>query len=220
MNGPSRDGSETGEPLLRLSRADLPEDTLDQARFLLGCLLVHDRPEGRCAGRIVEVEAYLPGDRACHAYRGPTKRNASLFLERGHAYVHWSYGIHLLLNVSAGPAGVGSGILLRALEPTLGLEIMRARRPGVPDRRLARGPGCLTRALAIKKEWDGRDLCAPESSLWLARASSPPERVVCGPRVGIREDAHLPLRFYVPGHPSVSAPTVHPPQAVRRPRNL
>jgi DNA-3-methyladenine glycosylase len=199
------------DPRARVRRADLPETTLALARFLLGCLLVHETPEGRSAGRIVEVEAYLPHDRACHAYRGRTRRNASLFLARGHAYVHRCYGVHLLINVTAGREGVGTGVLLRALEPVFGLEIMRRRRPGVSDPNLARGPGCLTQALAIGAEWDGRDLCAEDSALWLARAEPhPPERITRSPRVGIRQDAHRLLRFFVRNHPCVSGPRQPP----------
>jgi DNA-3-methyladenine glycosylase len=204
------------DPTTRVRRTDLPEATVALARFLLGCLLVHETPEGRAAGRIVEVEAYLPHDRACHAYRGRTRCNASLFLERGHAYVHLSYGVHFLLNVTAGREGVGTGVLLRALEPVLGLEVMRRRRPGVRDPHLARGPGCLTRALAIGAEWDGRDLCAEDSALWLARAAPyPPERIARSPRVGIRQDAHRLLRFFVRNHPCVSGPRPRTPPAAR-----
>lgn len=194
--------------LVRLRREDLPSGTVALARALLGGFLVHETVAGVCAGRIVEVEAYLPRDRACHAWRGRTPRNASLFLERGHAYVHWCYGIHLLLNVTAGRAGVGTGVLLRALEPVSGLAVMRRRRPNVRDRDLARGPGALTRALGVGPEWDGRDLCAPDSKLWLGRARVPPERlrVVRAPRIGIRADTHRPLRFCLRDHPCVSAP--------------
>ncbi len=192
----------------RLHRRDLPPETVAQALFLLGGFLVHETPRGRCAGRIVEVEAYLPHDRACHAFHGRTNRNGSLFLARGHAYVHWCYGLHLLINISAGPPGVGTGILLRALEPVLGLELMRRRRPGVHDPDLARGPGCLTRALGIGPEWDGRDLCDVRSPLWLARgAPYPLTRIVRTPRVGVRRDAERRLRFSVRGHPCVSRPT-------------
>src|SRR5690349_24720727 len=128
----------------RLSRRELPIDTLQLARFLIGKTLVHDLPEGRIIGRIVETEAYPPGDAAGHAFRGETPRNRSLFLERGHAYVHFTYGSCWLLNVTSETPGIGGGVLLRALEPLQGLRLMRrgshnAKR--ICD--LARGPGRL-----------------------------------------------------------------------------
>ncbi len=112
----------------RLRRADLPVDTATLARFLIGKTLVHDHPDGRMSGRIVETEAYVVGDAAGHAYRGRTARNGSLFLERGHAYVYFIYGCWYALNVSGERAGVGGGVLLRALEPLEGIAQMRRRR--------------------------------------------------------------------------------------------
>ena len=101
----------------RLKRADLPVDTVALAHFLLGKTLVRDTPDGRTTGRIVEVEAYVPGDASGHAYVGETDRNRSLFLRRGHAYVYFIYGMHFCVNVSGERPGIGAGVLLRALEP-------------------------------------------------------------------------------------------------------
>src|SRR5271170_2700874 len=112
----------------RLRRADLPVDTATLARFLIGKTLVHDHPEGRMSGRIVETEAYVIGDAAGHAYRGPTPRNRTLFLTRGHAYVYFVYDCWYALNVSGERAGVGAGVLLRALEPLEGIALMHRRR--------------------------------------------------------------------------------------------
>src|SRR5687767_4890161 len=101
--------------LRSLSRADLPIDTLEMARFLIGKLLVRDTPEGRSSGRIVETEAYPPGDASGHAFRGETTANRAMFLEPGRAYVYFIYGMHFMLNVSAEPARTGGGVLLRAM---------------------------------------------------------------------------------------------------------
>src|SRR3984885_14651097 len=124
----------------RLRRNELPTDTVQLARYLIGKTLVHDLPQGRISGRIVETEAYLPGDAACHAFRGMTPRNRTLFRERGHAYVYVSYGMHRMLNVSGGEAGIGTGVLIRAVEPLDGIALMRARRGTETLTDLARGP--------------------------------------------------------------------------------
>ena len=103
--------------LRRLRRAELPMDTVKLARYLIGKVAVHDTDDGRLSGRIVETEAYPVGDSAGHAFRGETRRNASLFLGRGHAYVYFTYGSSFMLNVTSEAVGVGGGVLLRALEP-------------------------------------------------------------------------------------------------------
>src|SRR5450755_3659417 len=127
----------------RLHRSDLPVNTVQLARYLIGKTLVHDINEGRMSGRIVETEAYVVGDAAAHSFRGMTARNQSLFLERGHAYVYFIYGCWFALNVSGDRAGVGAGVLLRALEPLDGLSLMMDRRPVDNPLHVARGPGCL-----------------------------------------------------------------------------
>src|SRR5271155_5839752 len=139
----------------RLRRADLPFDTATLARFLIGKTLVHDHPDGRMSGRIVETEAYVIGDAAGHAYRGPTPRNRTLFLARGHAYVYFIYGCWFMMNVSSEAAGIGAGVLLRALEPCDGLAAMADRRGAAALRDLARGPGRLSAAFAIDRSLDG-----------------------------------------------------------------
>src|SRR5262245_32322131 len=114
--------------LRRLKRTELPVDTATLANYLVGKTLVRDAREGRTAGRIVEAEAYVRGDAAGHAYVGETARNRSLFLRRGHAYVYFIYGMHWCFNVSAETAKVGAGVLVRALEPLDGIELMIERR--------------------------------------------------------------------------------------------
>jgi DNA-3-methyladenine glycosylase len=193
--------------LRRLSRTELPLDTAKLARYLIGKTLVHDSPEGRMSGRIVETEAYVAGDQAAHSFRGMTARNRSMFLERGHAYVYLIYGCWHCLNVSGQLAGVGEGVLLRALEPLEGTRLMQLRRPGARPNQLAAGPGRLATALGIGRQFDGQDLCGP-GPLWLAGPVRKTARTSIGvsERIGITKDAHRLLRFYERGHPSVSGP--------------
>jgi DNA-3-methyladenine glycosylase len=176
------------------------------ARWLIGKTLVRQHPAGRMTGRIVETEAYVVGDASGHAYRGKTERNASLFLEPGHAYVYFVYGVWFCLNVSAGRAGIGTGVLLRALEPIEGLDLMMANRPSSRPADLARGPGRLATALAITRALDGLDLCSGRGPLWLADAVRKRGRIGVGPRIGISLETHRPLRFFELGNPSVSGP--------------
>ena len=122
----------------KIDRAEMPVDTVQLARFLIGKMLVRNLPEGVAGGRIVETEAYDVGDPAGHAYRGLTPRNRALFLERGHAYVYLAYGISFMLNVSSEKPGVGAGVLIRAIEPTVGVAIMARNRGVACARWLAR----------------------------------------------------------------------------------
>lgn len=202
----------------RLRRAELPADTVSLARFLIGKVVVRETPSGRIAGRIVETEAYPRRDPAAHHFRGLTPRNRSMFLRRGHAYVYFSYGNHFMLNVSAEVAGVGGGVLLRALEPLVGIDHMEQQRGTTRRVDLARGPGRLAAALSIDRSLDGIDLCAA-GPLWLAILKQPKFisgdlinargavfAVAKGPRIGITRAAHRLLRFYERGSPYVSGP--------------
>ncbi len=186
-----------------LTRAELPIGTVALARFLLGKLVVRHLPEGVVAGRIVETEAYPPGDRAMHAYRRMTERNRSLFLPHGHAYVYLCYGISQMLNVSSEAAGVGAGVLIRAAEPVLGIELMMERRRTVRLRDLARGPGRLAQAMGIDRGLDGMDLCAG-GVLHLAEDGVTTAEIGESVRIGITKDADRILRFFVPGNRHVS----------------
>jgi DNA-3-methyladenine glycosylase len=188
-----------------LSRDELPADTETLARFLIGKTLIHDLGVLRLAGRIVETEAYLPGDAASHSFRGPTKRNAAMFGERGHAYVYLSYGCWQAMNVVAERPGIGGGVLLRALEPLEGLDEMRRRRGTERLTDLARGPGRLAGAMAVAMHHNGADLCAG-GPLRLAAAIRPPGEIATALRIGISKEAHRPLRFYERGSPFVSGP--------------
>jgi DNA-3-methyladenine glycosylase len=175
------------------------------ARFLIGKTLVHEIGGTRLCGRIVETEAYLVGDAASHAFRGETKRNRAMFLERGHAYVYIAYGCWPVLNVTSEAAGVGAAVLLRALEPLEGIEAMRRQRGGARDLDLARGPGRLAGAMGVSLADDGRDLCGP-GPLYLAEAQRTTRPIAIAPRIGISKDAHLPLRFFERGNRFVSGP--------------
>ncbi len=194
-------------------RAALPSGAEALARWLIGKLVVRRFPEGEAAGRIVETEAYLPYDPACHAYRGPTPRNGALFLRPGHAYVYIAYGTSMMLNVSSEPEGVGSGVLVRALEPVAGVALMLARRNGADRRDVARGPGRLAAALGIDRSLDGRDLCAP-GELYLADDETMPD-VGISTRIGLTKAADLPLRFYARGSAWLSGPRRLSPMSQR-----
>jgi DNA-3-methyladenine glycosylase len=189
----------------RLRRSELPMDTVTLARFLIGKVVVHELPTGRVSGRIVETEAYPPGDPAGHHYRGPTPRIRSMYLARGHAYVFFNYGAHFMLNVVSEPEGISSAILIRALEPLEGIELMQRHRKTHRLLDLTRGPGRLAAALQIDRRHDGLDLCA-RGTLWLGiteRTAGPIARSV---RIGITRAAHQLLRFYERGNPFVSGP--------------
>ena len=188
-----------------LDRAELPADTAALARTLIGKMVVRALPEGIVSGRIVETEAYVVGDAAGHGYRGMTARNRSLFLERGHAYVYLAYGISMMLNVSSEAPGIGTGVLIRALEPLEGIDIMRCNRGVERSRDLTRGPGRLAQAFRIDRSLDGLDLCR-QGPLWLASDDQEPGEIGQGVRIGITKDADRPLRFYLKGSPFVSGP--------------
>jgi DNA-3-methyladenine glycosylase len=188
-----------------LARAELPIDTVSLARYLIGKILVRELPEGVVSGCIVETEAYVVGDAAGHAYRGMTRRNRSLFLERGHAYVYLAYGSSYMLNVSSEMPGIGAGVLIRALEPLEGIPIMRLNRRIERLRDLARGPGRLAAALRVDRRLDGLDLCR-EGLLWLGQGDREPGEIGQSIRIGIGRDADRLLRFYLLDNPFVSGP--------------
>lgn len=171
------------------------------ARDLVGCRLFY---EG-LGGIIVETESYERDDPACHAYVGLTERTETLFGPPGRAYVYLSYGIHSLLNAVAEPEGDAAAVLIRALEPTVGLDAMRARRGSRPDRDLCSGPGKLTEALGIGLEVNGTDLTS-DPFLLLPREEGWDERIVTGPRIGITKAVERPWRFSVAGNRFVSKP--------------
>ena len=189
----------------RLRRSELPTDTLELAKFLIGKTLVHDLPRVRLSGRIVETEAYPIGDRAAHAYGGLTPSRRSLFLPHGHAYVYFTYGSCFMMNVSSEVAGTGAGVLVRALEPLEGVRFMERRRGTTRLHDLTRGPGRLAQALDIDRRYDGLNLCAP-GRLWLGNAVRSTGAVGVTIRIGITRDVDQLYRFYERGNPFVSGP--------------
>lgn len=180
-------------------------DTVQLARFLIGKAVVHDMAEGRLSGRIVETEAYPIGDPAGYAFRGRTPRNSSMFLARGHAHVVFTYGSSFMLNVASEARGVGAGVLLRALEPLEGIDLMQWLRGTTRMTELARGPGRLAEAMGVDLRQDGVDLCAA-GPLWLAAAVQKTGAIGESVRIGLTRNVDARWRFYECGNPFVSGP--------------
>jgi DNA-3-methyladenine glycosylase len=174
---------------------------------LVGCTVVH----GKTAGVIVETEAYHEEEPACHAYVGLTARTKIIFGAPGRAYIYRSYGIHALLNAVCEPEGVGAAVLIRALAPTAGLELMRERRGVQDETDLCSGPGRLTQALGIDLEANGSGL---DGEIAILPREGPAPAVLATPRVGITKAVELPWRFSAAGNRNVSRPW---PWRARRP---
>jgi DNA-3-methyladenine glycosylase len=175
---------------------------VEVAQELVGCVVEH---EG-CAGVIVETEAYHFSEPACHAYIGVTDRTEVLHRPPGTAYVYRSYGIHALLNAVCEPEGVGAAVLIRALEPVEGVELMRERRGVARDVELCNGPGKLTQALGIELELNGTRLSEGPIVVHGREDGWPDPALVAGPRIGITKAAELPWRFCAAGSRCVSRP--------------
>jgi DNA-3-methyladenine glycosylase len=202
--------------LVPLGREFYHRATLAVAADLVGKVLVHRAPRGLTAGMIVEVEAYVgEEDPACHASAGPTRRNAPMYGEPGHAYVYLNYGVHALFNIVTEAAGSPAAVLVRALAPLEGLALMRRRRARyrgasrIPDGALCRGPGNMARAMGITLRDNGVDLCG--SPLTVEDRGFPSGPLVWGPRIGITAGAEKPWRCSLAGHPSVSGSRHAPP---------
>ena len=180
----------------------LERPVVEAARLLVGCTITH---EG-CSGVIVETEAYHATEPACHAYAGLTARTETLFRAPGPAYVYRSYGIHALLNVVAEPEGVGAAVLIRALEPIAGVELMRRRRGLERETDLCSGPGKLTQALGIWLDRNATSLLEGPIRLGAPPAGWEDPRIVVGPRIGITKAVDLPWRFCAAGNRHVSRP--------------
>ncbi|MBC8263297.1 MAG: DNA-3-methyladenine glycosylase [Anaerolineales bacterium] len=193
----------------RLEQDFYRRSTLTVARELLGKQLVRVMDGQRISGLIVEVEAYIgEDDAACHAACGRTTRNEAMYGPPGHAYVYFIYGMHHCLNVVTEEEGFPAAVLIRALEPLEGLEIMRRYRPSKPDRELTNGPAKLCQALAIDRGFNGVNLCTSKVLFIEEGAVAAPKEIEASPRVGIKADDEvamsIPWRFYPQGNDFVS----------------
>ncbi|MEO8259602.1 MAG: DNA-3-methyladenine glycosylase [Acidobacteriota bacterium] len=210
----------------RLPRDFYDRPTLDVARDLIGKVLAHNRRGIRTSGIIVEVEAYIgESDPACHAAPGPTRRNAPLYGPPGHAYVYLNYGIHCLVNVVTEAAGSPAAVLIRALDPLEGIDVIRRRRSrtmkgrtapadrALADHDLCRGPGNLTMAMGISLAENQLDLLGDR--LFLEDRAPAGGRLAWGPRIGIRVGTGQPWRVWLAGHPAVSGTRGAPAQMKR-----
>ena len=196
--------------LAPLPRSFYLPSAAEVAPLLLGHRLLCRHGRAWSGGIIVETEAYLSDDPASHSFRGETARNRSMWGPPGHAYVYQIYGFHFCFNAVCGPVGLAEAVLVRALEPCLGLPDMRERRGGLDDHQLASGPGKLCAALAIDRQHDGMDLCKLGAAL---RIAANPERaayvaelgpIIATPRIGISQAAEWPLRFCLARSPHLS----------------
>ena len=176
---------------MRLGRGFYARSVHDVARDLIGCTIRH----GAAAARIVETESYHMDEAACHAYAGLTNRTSTLFGPAGHAYIYFSYGVHSLLNAVCEEEGVGAAVLIRALEPVDGLELMRARRGLERVEELSSGPGKLTQALGVGLAHNGSSLVDGPIEVHARDRRAAAPRIVMGERIGITKAADLPWRF-------------------------
>ena len=187
---------------MRLPPSFYDRSVHEVARDLIGCVVRH----GETAGRIVETESYHMEEPACHAFAGVTERTRTLYGEPGRAYVYFSYGVHSLLNAVAEPEGVGAAVLIRALEPVDGIEVMRARRGLERAEELCSGPGKLTQALDIGLSLNASSLVDGPIELLTREPGAREPRVVTGERVGITKAVELPWRFCDADSTHVSRP--------------
>lgn len=178
--------------------------TVEVAQALLGKILVHQTEWGLIAGVIVETEAYCQNDPACHASRGLTARNAVMFGPPAHAYIYQVH-THLMLNAITQPEGVGEGVLIRAVEPVLGVELMRANRQLDDIKKLCSGPGKLAKAFGLMKQQNGSSLLSGSLTLHDA-VDIPPGQICSGTRIGISQGQEYPWRFWIQGSAYVSRP--------------
>jgi DNA-3-methyladenine glycosylase len=188
--------------LTALGRDFFDRSVHDVARELIGCTLLH----GGAGGVIVETESYDEDDPACHGYNGPTARNEVLFGPPGVAYVYFSYGVHNLLNAVCEPQGRAAAVLIRALEPTVGVEAMARRRGRSELRELCSGPGKLTQALGVGLDANGLPLSKPPFEVRGREAAWHGVEIAAGPRIGITRAADYPWRFCAAGNEHLSRP--------------
>lgn len=191
---------------MKLERSFYEQSTVEVARELLGKHLVRKHPDGTTVGRIVETEAYVgPDDKACHASRGRTPRTEIMFGPAGHAYIYFVYGFHHMLNIVTEQVDFPAAVLIRAVEPIAGIELMKQRRGTEQPRNLASGPGKLCEAFAIDRSLNGSDICG--RVLYIRDDGELTAGIVTSPRVGVDYAGkwkHKPWRFLISGNPFVS----------------
>ncbi len=187
----------------KIERSFYQDSTIEVAKKLLGNLFVRIDKGKVIAGKIVEVEIYLPDDPASHSYRGKTDRNSAMFMSGGHLYVYFTYGMHYCANIVTESENYGSAVLLRALEPALGLEIMKKNRgENIKEKDLTNGPAKLCRALGITKEFNTIDLLG--NDIFCAYNNVNSIKIKKAHRIGIKEEKKRLLRFYIENNPYVS----------------
>lgn len=177
-------------------------DTVTLAKKLLGCTMVHESPEGRTAGIIVETEAYLHNDPACHAYRKKSARNAAMFEGAGVSYVYLIYGMYHCFNIVSGQKDIGEAVLIRALEPVDGIELMQKRRGTTQLKNLCSGPAKLVKAMGISPDFNFLPVYADE--FYCLPPKDDNFEFVTTTRIGITQGADLLYRFYIKGSKFVS----------------
>lgn len=182
---------------------ELFDDALGTAQMLIGATLAHLTPHGTISGIIVETEAYTEQDEASHSFRGRTTRNSVMYEPSGSIYIYFIYGMHYCLNFVCGPTGKGEAVLIRALQPLEGIELMKQNRMVDDERNLTNGPAKLVQALGIPQGYNGLLLDDSKISLTLPNQKVPITQTT---RVGIRKAVELPWRFYQTGNPFVSKP--------------
>jgi DNA-3-methyladenine glycosylase len=182
------------------------QDALTLCNALLGTELVHNTKKGTTSGIIVETEAYSQDDAASHSFKGMTPRTKVMFGPGGYAYVYFTYGMHYCFNVVSGPDGHGQAVLIRALQPVQGIEIMKQRRNKEIETELCSGPAKLVQAMGITKEQYGHPLFG-NNELYIKPNYWPKKNdLVTGPRIGISQEKEKPWRFYIKNNPHVSKP--------------
>ncbi|MFA5060980.1 MAG: DNA-3-methyladenine glycosylase [Candidatus Pacearchaeota archaeon] len=187
-----------------LEKSFFEKETLNVAQELLGKFIVRETGEGRIVGKIVETEAYLKDDPACHASKGKTPRNLPMFEEGGVAYVYFTYGMYHCFNVVTNKKGIGEAVLIRAVEPVEGMEIMKGNRGITEIKNLCNGPSKFAIAFGIDKGFNGVDLTDKNSSLKLMQGKNENFEIIKTNRVGISQGTDLLYRFYIKGNDWVS----------------
>jgi DNA-3-methyladenine glycosylase len=186
----------------RLPQTFFRREAPELARELLGCILVRQTPAGITKGLIVETEAYSQEDAASHSYKGETARTAAMFGPAGHAYIYFTYGMHYCFNVVSGGIGHGQGVLIRALEPLEGIELMKQRRHKHDNHELCNGPAKLVQAMGITRADYGKALY--KGNLYVEKSSGNAIEIKSGPRIGITKAMDAPWRFWIDGNQHVS----------------